>query len=177
MTEALLLAAGRSERFGRCKLQTPFRGKPLVRHAAEAILAAGFTPLAVTSDPAVAALLPEFRIIPASGLQSETLGAGLRAVTGDRVLVVLGDMPNVTADMLRQVAALPLPSATTDSHRTTPPACLPRRIFPDVQALKGDRGAGALLRDLPPCHLLQVPVSSLNDIDTPADLQSSSEAI
>lgn len=171
MTTALLLAAGQSRRFGAaCKLQAIYRGKPLVRHAADAIIATGLPRIAVVADPAVARLLPEFQIIVSHGLQSHSLQAGLAQVATDRVLVVLGDMPHVDARLLLRVARTPAPAATTDGDAIGPPACLDRAMFPALNGLTGDQGAGAILRALPATRLIHVAPGTLHDIDRPGDL-------
>ena len=170
MTTVVLLAAGASRRFGTaCKLQSLYRGKPLIRHAAEAILATGFPALAVTADPAVEALLPEFRIIRSIGLQSKSLQVGLAQVTDDCAVVVLGDMPHVDDALLRRIAAAPAPAAVSDGDRITPPASIPRSLFADIARLSGDQGAASVLRTR--SDLCRIPVSAetLTDIDTQED--------
>ncbi|MFT3691007.1 NTP transferase domain-containing protein [Paenirhodobacter sp.] len=171
MITALLLAAGTSRRFGpECKLQAPYRGQPLIRHAAEAILATGLPRVAVVADPAVARLLPEFRIVWTKGPQSASLRAGIQAVTGESVLVVLGDMPHVGAALLRALAAAPPPAAAVAEGPPGPPAHLPRALFPALLALTGDRGAGPLLRALPGLARIRTTADTLRDIDTPGDM-------
>lgn len=171
MTTIVLLAAGASRRFGSsCKLQAPYRGKPLIRHAAQAILATGLPALAVTADPAVENLLPEFRIVRSIGPQSQSLRAGLEAVDDDRALVVLGDMPHVDEALLLRLAAAPAPAAASDGDRITPPASLPRSMFADIARLSGDQGAGAVLRTRPDLHSVHVDTWLLRDVDKPDDL-------
>ncbi|WEF24456.1 NTP transferase domain-containing protein [Paracoccus sp. S3-43] len=171
MTTVVLLAAGASRRFGTaCKLQAPYRGKPLVRHVAEAILASGLPAVAVTADPAVEDLLPEFRIIRSIGPQSQSLRAGLAAVDDDRALVVLGDMPHVDAALLLRIALAPAPAAASDGNRITPPASLPRSMFADIAQLSGDQGAGAVLRRRPDLYLVHVDAGRLRDIDISEDI-------
>src|SRR5690606_12213712 len=107
MVAALLLAAGRSTRMGGPnKLLEDLHGKPIVRHAAEALAASGASPVvAVTGHEgervasALAALDIELVHNPdyADGL-STSLKAGLAALPpdSDAVVVALGDMPDVT---------------------------------------------------------------------------------
>ncbi|QUS37081.1 NTP transferase domain-containing protein [Falsirhodobacter algicola] len=171
----ILLAAGASRRFGPdCKLRALYRGRPLVAHAAAAMAAACPARIAVIADPALAPLLEGFRIIriPPGG-QAASLRAGIAALHGGNALVALADMPHVTADLLRAVAARvghDLPAAATDGQRPMPPACFPPAWFARLAALQGDRGAGALLRDLPPGQLIHAPPAALIDIDHPEDL-------
>jgi molybdenum cofactor cytidylyltransferase len=170
LTTVVLLAAGASRRFGTaCKLQSLYRGKPLIRHAAEAILATGFPALAVTADPAVENLLPEFQIIRSIGPQSQSLKKGLAQVRDDCALVVLGDMPHVDAALLRRIARAPAPAAASDEDRITPPASIPQSLFADIARLLGDQGAASVLRTRSDLYRIQVPAETLTDIDTQED--------
>ncbi len=177
----LLLAAGESRRFGaENKLLAPLDGRPLVVHAAEAMLASGLAPLfAVTASARVAALLAGFRIVPlgeGASAQSRSLAAGIAAAQAlgvGRLAVVLGDMPQVTAALIGDVVAR-CPeggaSAAFDGARPMPPACFDAALFAELAALEGDRGAASILRRLPPDCLLSTPAEMLADIDTPGDL-------
>jgi molybdenum cofactor cytidylyltransferase len=51
VTAGILLAAGLSRRMGRAKLLLPLDGRPVVRHAAEGLLAAGVEPLSAVVGP------------------------------------------------------------------------------------------------------------------------------
>lgn len=124
------------------------------------------------ADPAVARLLPEFKLAYSTGLQSDSLRVGVRQVADDNALIVLADMPHVTAGLLRQIAASPAPAAATDGTRICPPALLPQSLFPEVDRLTSDRGAGALLRSLPGLHRVRVSSKMLKDVDVPDDLLS-----
>lgn len=171
MTTVVLLAAGASRRFGKdCKLQAAYRGKPLIRHAAEAILDTGFPALAVIADPAIEALLPEFRIVRSTGPQSQSLRAGLAQVGDECAMIVLGDMPHVDAALLRRVAAAPAPAAASDGIRITPPATIPRFLFADIASLQGDQGAGSMLRSRPDLCRIPVRAYCLKDVDIAQDI-------
>lgn len=175
----LLLAAGASRRFGtENKLLAPLAGKPLVRHAGDAARAVpAALHFVVTSDPEVEALFPDFRRVRVEpGLpQSDSLKAGVavaRALLADQVVVVLGDMPGVTAELIEAVIekGASQPAAVTDGQHIMPPASLPASVLDAVTDLTGDQGAGAILRHLPPEQLVVAPPGMLADIDTPADL-------
>ena len=105
---ALVLAAGGSRRFGRPKQLLPWRGEPLIRHAARAALGSGADEVVVVlgaDADAVRAALADLPIHVAlnpgweSGLAS-SLAAGLEEASGDAVLVVLGDQPVADAKVL-----------------------------------------------------------------------------
>ncbi len=160
----LVLAAGRSTRMGaRNKLLVPVRGKPMLRHAVEAQLAAGASPvIVVTGHQAgeVAGVLAglDIRLVHnrdfATGL-SGSLKAGIAALPRDvaGVVVSLGDMPDITGAIIgRLVAAF---RDTPDALATVPvlhgqrgnPVLLSRALFDAVGGLSGDQGARRLLAD------------------------------
>lgn len=178
-TTGLLLAAGQSKRFGaQNKLTAILNGQALVCYAADAMREAGFDALlAVVSDDAVATHLDGFRLCHLEGgeaSQSRSLVAGVSAATGaDRITIALGDMPRVTSELLRDVTRL-CPAegaaASTNGSRRMPPASFDAALFDRLKSLTGDRGAGALLRDIPDACILTPDPTLLVDVDTPADL-------
>ena len=172
----LLLAAGASRRFGaEDKLLADYAGRPLVAHAAEAMRMADLDDrVAVVTSDAVAAHLQGFRVIRIEqGQQSDSLRAGLAAAgVPDRLLIALADMPRVTAahlDAVMNHAGDDAIAASHDGVSPLPPACFPRAMLPALAALKGDQGAGRLLRDLPQDAFVHAS-DLLIDIDTRADL-------
>lgn len=178
----VLLAAGASRRFGpEDKLLAACRGRALVLHAAEALRGAGCASLAaVVSSPEVeAALPPDFarlRIAP-GGAQSESLKAAVRAAQAaraERLLICLGDMPNLTAETLRRLAEGPPERSRACLHdgRPTPPALLIAADFPAALRIEGDQGARRIFAALPPEDLLPLSAEEARDVDFPADLQA-----
>ena len=185
----ILLAAGRGTRFGAApKLLQPLAGRPLVRHAAEAALASGLGPVVVVlgahADRVGAALdgLDLVRVVNpayADGLAT-SLQAGLAAMpaTVGGALVLLGDMPRVTARHLAGLAdafrrADPAPSAVVPIHagRRGNPVLLNLGLLgPALAGLSGDQGAGRLLAGR--ADVLECPMDAGVglDVDTPDGL-------
>ncbi|MFS4438453.1 nucleotidyltransferase family protein [Paracoccaceae bacterium GXU_MW_L88] len=175
----LLLAAGRSERFGPDnKLLAELAGRPLIAHAAGALR---WTPLdmriAVISDRALHPFLKGFIVIEMveGSLQADSLKAGVhlaQKLKAEKLLVTLGDMPLVTADLLYEIIlrADGGIAAASDGTRPMPPACFPEAVFPELMTMSGDRGAGALLKDLPSAQRVAAP-RMLADVDRESDLQ------
>lgn len=185
---ALVLAAGRSTRMGANKLLEVLHEKPLVRHVADAARASNASPLIIVTgherDKLVAALSDidaSFIDNPhyAEGL-STSLKAGIAAIpqSCDGAIVLLGDMPLVTPEIINaliaaapqdapQIAAVPVFNGEWGN-----PVLLMRKCFADMSTLSGDAGARKYLmehRD----QVLDVPVndaSILVDLDTPEAL-------
>ncbi|WP_089216830.1 nucleotidyltransferase family protein [Sphingopyxis indica] len=181
---AVLLAAGRSQRFGaRDKLAEPLGGVPLALHAARRIadLDAGVR-IAVCAEESP--LAGEFARLgfaikvnaePELGLShSLALGIEAAAVAGARAaLVLLGDMPFVRTDHLRALLAGFDPDeapvvASAREGIAMPPALFARSLFDTLRDSSGDRGGRALLGA---ARLVAAPAAELADIDRPADLR------
>jgi molybdenum cofactor cytidylyltransferase len=168
-----VLAAGLSTRFGGDKLEAMCAGKPLGRWAIEAVEAAGLRPGTIVTGPEgvsfaggwTRAVNPE----PEAGLGSSlALAARLVPSGKEALLVLLADMPLVTPEYLRELAARTAPAATRypDGHAGVP-ALLDRNLIEKAARLTGDRGAGPLLRG---ATLLDPPPGMLRDVDTAEDL-------
>lgn len=185
---ALILAAGRSTRMGANKLLEVLHEKPLVRHVADAAHASNVNDVFVVTGherEKVEAALSGAKIIfvhnpdYAEGL-STSLKAGLNALPKDcdGAVILLGDMPLVTADIIN--ALINAAPHDTSKCAVVPvvngewgnPVLLLREAFADVSGLTGDAGARKYLmghRD----QVLEVPVSDtsiLVDLDTPEAL-------
>ncbi|MDB5697297.1 MAG: 4-diphosphocytidyl-2C-methyl-D-erythritol synthase [Alphaproteobacteria bacterium] len=157
---AVLLAAGTASRMsdGRHKLLAEFDGVPLVRRVVQAARDADLPNIAVVTghrreelEVALADLAVETAYNPdfASGMASSLI-AGFRsnaAKDADGILVLLGDMPGVTAADLaalvrafRAEAGQAIVRAVADGVRGNP-VILPRSLRREVLRLEGDVGA------------------------------------
>lgn len=180
-TALILLAAGRSERFGAAdKLAEPLLGLPLAFHSVTALAALPFASrIAVVSGTTLDFAAHGFRVVenpvPALG-QAGSLRLGVAAAReagAAAVLVVLADMPRVTAAQVwRLFDASGGPEtvvASSDGIRPCPPALFGAAHFATLEALQGDTGARALLRTG-----VQVACDpfELVDVDTRAQLEA-----
>jgi molybdenum cofactor cytidylyltransferase len=177
----VLLAAGRSTRFGPCdKLAAPLLGLPLGLHAAKLLSVPRFAVriAVVGSDPADFGSHGFETVVnpdPDSG-QSGSIRLGLACALASSpgvqaVLIALADMPFVTpahidALMTRLDAAHPV-VGSSDGHLRSPPALFGAASFDALAALSGDAGARGLLRN---AALVVAPSAELADVDTTADL-------
>ena len=190
---AIILAAGKASRFRAAagesgpatKLIALLDGKPLVRHAAEAALASRATPVVVVTGhareevvAALAGLLVSFVHNPdfATGLAS-SLRAGVGALPADAAgaLVLLGDMPRVSAAVIDALIAAregaPGAKAIVPvlAGKRGNPALVTRALFPAVAVLEGDVGARALLAaaGLDVAEVAMEDTAIAFDVDTP----------
>lgn len=182
---AVVLAAGRSTRMGGPnKLLARFGTQPLVRRTVERALASRASRVVVVTghqaDRVRSALAgldviivhnPDF----ASGLSS-SLKAGVAAVPGnaDGVLVMLGDMPELTsADLDRLIAAFAASGGqavarATHGGKRGNPVILPRALFASVLTLEGDTGARHLVEaDGQAVVDVEIGAGAEVDVDTP----------
>lgn len=152
---ALVLAAGAARRFGGGKLGATFRGEPLLHHAIRVALAAPVERVVVVCSPALEiGDWPGMRVERLE-LDSTELSASLRAgvaavADADGAFVFLGDMPLVPPELAGRLAlAIGDEFAAQPLHegKSGHPVLLSRRAMDAVSALKGDRGAGNLLRE------------------------------
>ena len=162
---AVVLAAGRSRRFGRAnKLLRPVAGTPMVRRVVETALESRARPVIVVTGheaDAIEAALAGLPLVLArnpdygSGLAS-SLGVGIATVPADcaAALVLLGDMPHVQPATLAALVAALDPHAgrtvavPTFRGRRGNPVIWHRTHFSALMKLEGDRGARALLATL-----------------------------
>lgn len=158
---ALVLAAGRSTRFGvDNKLLAPFEGRMMLEHVLDRAAEAGLAPLTVVTGheaEAIRAAAGERAIFVhnahfAEGL-STSLRAGLESLSEDvgAALILLGDMPRVTGATLRRLvqAAADNPAAQafvpSFAGHWGNPVLVRRALFPSLARLHGDQGARKLL--------------------------------
>jgi CTP:molybdopterin cytidylyltransferase MocA len=169
-----VLAAGLGTRFGGGKLEAMCAGKPLGQWAIDAVEKARLGPGTIVTGPEGVSFAQDWRALvnpaPEQGLGSSlALAASAALDTGaPALLVLLADMPLVSADYLKTLAAAPAPAATCQPDgRPGVPALLDHALMRQAATLKGDRGAGPLLAG---AMLLAPSEGMLCDVDTPTDL-------
>lgn len=177
---AVVLAAGSARRFGSDKLSAPLAGMPLVWHAIQAARSAPVLRVVVVAHPGLD--LPAWNDAPGMEVlrvQSPELSASLKAGVAaagdvDGVFVFLGDMPIVpTAVAAHLATALGDSYAAMPRHAGRPghPVLLSAPAIGDVAALRGDAGAGLLLRSRSDVRYVDWPDAGIHaDVDRPQDL-------
>ncbi len=156
----LVLAAGAGRRFGGTKQLASLRGRPLLSHAVDhALCVPALDPMVVVlghDADAVRAGVPELagvRVVLAADWeagQAASLRAGIAALGDvDAAVVLLGDMPFVTAQVIAEVldGDLSRHDAVRATYGGVPghPVLLTRRLLDRAGELEGDAGFRVLL--------------------------------
>jgi len=186
---AVVLASGRSTRMGRAnKLLEKFRDRTLVRHVAEAALGSSATKTIVVTghqEELVRAALDdlpvEFAANPnfANGL-STSLATGISILTGelDGAIILLGDMPLITPELIDQLIAAFAPHDGRSicvpyrNGRRGNPVLWGSAFFPELAQLSGDTGARHIIAENADA-IAEVDVATdaiFADVDTPEAL-------
>jgi CTP:molybdopterin cytidylyltransferase MocA len=180
-----VLAAGSASRFGGGKLDAMLAGKRVGKWVLDAVAEAGFAPGVIVTG----AMAPEFvresgwalAINPKSeeGLgTSLAVAANLALAQGKPLLVVLADMPLVAPEHLLALRNAGGASATVWSgDKAGVPAYFPLALLPQLAALSGDAGAGALLSGREDVTRINPPEDMLVDVDTAKDLARAEELL
>ena len=182
-TTILLLAAGQSSRMrGRDKLLEEIDGQPLLRLMAWRACKAGVAVRVVLGPDQAArqAALADLSIEIVTATQSDGMAASIRAgVAGLKgpVLIVLADMPEITAQDLYLMVSLGAHAPTAILQAASPagipghPVLFPADLLPELSQLRGDQGAKAVLTKQA-ARVTLLPLADARatvDLDTPED--------
>jgi molybdenum cofactor cytidylyltransferase len=186
---AIVLAAGASRRLGQPKQLLDLDGETLIERAIRLANDAGAEPVlavlgahreTISASVQLTHSIPVINSDWEQGMAS-SIHAALRALEefapqASGALILGCDQPRLTAGHLHALVD------TFTAHAAHPivasayagilgiPAVFPRAVFADLRALRGDKGARALLMN-PTCPLISLPFPGGEvDIDAPADL-------
>ncbi len=174
----VLLAGGRSERFGSDKLTQLYLGRPLGLHVVVALEAVPFRKrIAVVSQTQLDLAGCGYRVIhnddPSAGM-SRSLRLGVKAACAGGAgacRIALADLPHVTATLIyRLLARAEGPDAivaSSDGVIPRPPVLFGCAHFDQLLLSEGDIGARDLVKR---GHHVVTSPAELVDIDTPQDL-------
>ncbi len=179
----LLLAAGRSTRMGdRDKLLETVDGTPLLTLMASRAVKAGPTRVILGPDQpkrraALDGIKCEVVDAPEGAGMAASITAGLADLSASAALILLADMPEITAHDLHLILTLHAQAPTAilraAAEDGTPgnPVLFPADLFPTLRALTGDKGARDILKAAASrVHLIPLPGRrALIDLDTPED--------
>ncbi len=189
----IVLAGGRSRRFGADKLTAEVGGRPLLHHAITALAAVSREVIVVVGTDAVPPLPRGIRV-PLHVIRDEVPGAGplgglvtgLREALGSIVVLAGGDMPSLVPDVLRELAAQAAADGADaavlcdgDTRRPLPSAMRRDTALKAAAAVRSAGGSSlrsllAALRvaEIPEAawRVLDPAGASLVDVDRPEDL-------
>ena len=184
---AIVLAAGMARRFRSQKLLAPFGDRPLLQHVLDAVAEVPFAQVVVVlgSDADTLRLRMAWRderqVLnpdPRRGLSS-SLQIGLLAAdpTLDGAVILLGDEPLVSVDVIRRVLLaadgtrpIVAPRYATAGGRFGHPVFLASKVWPRALSLDGDEGMGPLIRTRPDLVRTVEVLGDNPDVDVPSDL-------
>jgi len=182
---ALVLAAGQSKRMGQDnKLLLPYHGDTVLSHILAQIKRAGITNIfAVTGhqkDKVEKEMSRHGVTMVHNDLYAEGMSTSVRlgirtlAKDVDAVLVILGDMPNISGEILKKIMAAYNPAQNRSiiipkhNGKRGNPILWDREFFSEFERLEGDMGAKVLLAEYPE-YIAEVEIGSdaiFLDIDT-----------
>jgi molybdenum cofactor cytidylyltransferase len=156
----IILAAGKSTRFGSSKQLLDWNGKPFVRHIAETALSAGLAPVVVVVGSDAARIESALAGLPVQIVhnpdyqngQSTSIKKGIESLpanTGSAVFL-LADQPQIPVEVVRalneshsrEMQSILAPMVLED--RRANPVLFDRATFPDLLNLTGDVGGRAI---------------------------------
>lgn len=180
-----MLAAGRGSRFDGIKQLAPFRGRPLIEHAVEAIATALDAPpvvvlgheaerIAAEADlgGAEIAVCPDWDRGQAASLRTGVEAILARRPRATAAAIVLGDQPLITAAAIRRVVSAPSAPFLRATYDGRPghPVLLDRSLFAAATGQTGDQGLRGLIAERGAEPVECGDLGSDADIDTTEDL-------
>ena len=186
---AILLAAGRSQRMGKQnKLMISINGTPMLRRVTETILGSDIKSLIVVTGFQETLIAKILKDLPVNfthnqnfehGL-STSLSAGLRALpkATSAVIICLADMPMVRTDHIDKLISSFNPTLgreiciPTTKGKWGNPVLIGKRFFNEILTNKGDAGAKDLIKKYSR-YVAEIDIKDdgvLFDIDTPSEM-------
>ena len=189
---AIVLAAGASVRMGRNKLLLDLGGESVVRRAVRRAGKAGMDPVVVVTGHERGAVEAELHGIGCRAVynaehatgQHTSVGAGIAGLGGRdgaggcaAAVVVLADMPFVSAEMVRAVAdryretGAPLVLSRYGGETVAPPMLYDRSLFGELLRMDRRCGREVARRHRAEAVVLDWPAGALRDLDSPEDYE------
>ncbi|HEX6686282.1 MAG TPA: nucleotidyltransferase family protein [Candidatus Limnocylindrales bacterium] len=177
----LVLAAGAGTRLGTPKALLRLGGQTLAERAVGVLRGGGCSPVVAVAGAQPMALDGVTVVVNgewATGMGSSLRGglAALSEVDADAVVVVLVDMPGITAEAVRRVAALASPGALVMAgygERRGHPVLFGRDHWAGIaESASGDIGARAYLR----AHAAEVRIVGCDDVASDDDIDTAEDA-
>lgn len=175
----ILLAGGRSSRFGRNKLEASLAGRPLVEHALGSLSLAVGEVVIVVAPGQVPPAIPRGLPVPVRvahdpvAFEGPLVGllAGLEECRAPRAIVLGADMPSVSPLLLARLgdglARLDLDAVVLRDGASPRPLPAALRVATSIPAARGlrDAGEGSLRALLAVLRVLVLDESAWRDLD------------
>lgn len=181
----VVMAAGNASRFGANKLLQDFQGKPLIAHALDVIPISLFRRVTVVSQYDAILEMARQRGFTAIKNDHPELGQSLSLQLGlatmqdcDAVLFQVADQPLLREESIRQLLTLSEENpecivGLSHAGQRGNPCLFPKRFFPELADIRGDRGGNVVIQKHPDdLRLLEVDAEELQDVDTPEILNA-----
>jgi len=192
----IVLAAGQARRMARLKQLMPYRGKSLVRHAAETAIEAARLCANVIQGPVVVVVgagapevTAELQGLPVTIVENQkwsdgmggSIARGTKAVIGRDVgaaVLMLCDQPLVTPQVIRDVVrpyrmeSWGVVACDYGGGNVGPPVLFAAKYWPDLEQLSGAEGAKKVITKYAhDAEYVPCPAAAV-DVDTPGDYES-----
>lgn len=187
--DCLILAAGKSTRYGSCKLLAPWRGQTLVDRVVESVVALPLESLNLVTGAYHQKIAQHFAVQePKTGLRliefenwqqgmGHSIAYGVSQLpVANAVLVLLGDQPLINTQDLQRLFSTwqqnPTQTVCASFNQIRGvPALFPASAKRELLSLSGDKGARSLLaKDTWPITTVEMPNAGF-DVDTPSDVE------
>ena len=186
-TAGIILAAGKSARYGAPKQLLEWRGKPFVRQVAETALQAGLWPVVVVTGSHAAEVESCLKDLPVKVIhnpnyqqgQSTSIQAGLQTLPQNigAAVFLLADQPQIPVEVIRALVdshtqgMQPVHAPLVLEDRRANPVLFDRDTFPDLLQLTGDVGGRAIFSKYKVEYIPWHDDILLLDVDNPEDYQ------
>lgn len=166
----LILAAGKSSRFGSQKQLAIWHGTTLIENAINIVMKAGFTTIYVSTEPSQSSIRQKIKNYPIELIICGNAHKGMGSTISDSIkvistqkseyescLILVCDQPLITTKHLISLASKNKHGKCTftkykDTFGT--PAIFSKTLFNKLESLNGDDGAKSLLKELPTSYLI-----------------------
>lgn len=186
-TAGVILAAGKSSRYGAPKQLLDWHGKPFIRQVAETALQARLNPVVVVTgfrhaevESAIADLPVQIAFNPEyEAGQSTSLRAGLHALSNSigAAVFLLADQPQIPVEVIRALVELhthelaPIVAPLVLEERRANPVLFDKVAFDDLLRVTGDTGGRAVFDKHRVQYLPWHDDMLLFDVDKPEDYE------
>jgi molybdenum cofactor cytidylyltransferase len=181
----IVLGAGSSKRLGRPKQTLPFGDRTLLAHVVGSVEGSALDRVVVVLGEAAAAAAASLGPGRAEVVYNDTYGTGcaaslLAGLDGagdcDGIMLLLGDMPGVTAGVIDPVLAVwratpTWAAVTTYANGIGHPLVFSADAFTTLRSLHGDKAVWKIVDRAPVERVARIPVEGPLplDVDTPTD--------